>query len=115
MKRQQLRVEELETRQTPALILGSSASPLGSSASPGTAWVPVLGDWNGYHIDSVGMFDPTTATWYLRNENSPGAPDAATPFQYGAPGWIPLAGDWDGDGTDGIGVFDPTTATFYLK
>ncbi|MCI0460737.1 MAG: heme-binding protein [Gemmataceae bacterium] len=104
--KQQLRVEELEPRQTPALLTGTSA---------GTAWVPLLGDWNGDHTDTVGTFDPTTATWYLRNDNSPGAPDAAAPFQYGAPGWVPLAGDWDGDGTDGIGVFDPATATFYLK
>ena len=63
---------------------------------------------------SPGTFDPTTAVWYLRNEDDPGAPDLA-PFAYAAPGWIPLVGDWDGNGTQTIGVFDPATATWYLK
>jgi hypothetical protein len=63
---------------------------------------------------TVGTFDPTTATWYLRNENGSGAPDAGS-FSYGAPGWIPVMGDWDGNGTQTIGVFDPSTATWYLR
>jgi hypothetical protein len=63
---------------------------------------------------SAGVFDPATATWYLRNENGPGTPDVP-PFAYGAPGWIPVVGDWDGNGTQTIGVFDPSTATWYLK
>src|SRR5262249_51614954 len=37
-------------------------------------------------VATVGAFDPATGTWYLRNSNSPGAPDI-TPFRYGAPGW----------------------------
>jgi fibronectin type 3 domain-containing protein len=52
-------------------------------------------------------------TWYLRNSNSPGAPDIT--FQYGAPGQVPVAGDWDGNGTTTPGVFDPSTATWYLR
>lgn len=68
----------------------------------------------------IGVFDPATATWYLRDSASSGAP-TVTPFQYGAPGWIPVAGDWDGDGTTTIGVFDPNgdygepPATWYLR
>jgi subtilisin-like proprotein convertase family protein len=65
--------------------------------------------------DTIGIFDPSTATFYLRNELSPGAADAAAPFRFGAPGWVPLAGDWTGTGHTGIGVFDPSTATFYLR
>jgi hypothetical protein len=60
------------------------------------------------------MFDPSTATWYLRNELSAGAPDAGV-FQYGLPGWIPVVGDWNGDGKTTIGVVDPTTETWYLR
>jgi hypothetical protein len=63
---------------------------------------------------TIGVFDPATATWYLKNSNSPGAPDVA-PFRYGAPGWSPVVGDWDGSGTATVGVFDPATATWYLK
>jgi hypothetical protein len=66
------------------------------------------------NLVTVGTLDPTTATWYLRNSNTPGAPDAGS-FRYGAPGWIGLAGDWDGNGTMTIGTFDPTTATWYLR
>jgi hypothetical protein len=64
--------------------------------------------------DTPGVFDPATATWYLRSSATAGAPDAGQ-FAFGGPGWIPLVGDWTGSGTVGIGVFDPATATFYLK
>lgn len=68
----------------------------------------------------IGVFDPTTAVWYLRDNASPGSP-TITPFQFGAPGWIPVMGDWDGDGVDTIGVFDPNgdygeaPSTWHLK
>jgi hypothetical protein len=77
-------------------------------------WTPLVGDWNGDGITTVGAVDTATGTWYLRNENSNGAPDQGT-FVYGEPGWIPLAGDWTGSGHTGIGMFDPSTATFYLR
>jgi hypothetical protein len=63
---------------------------------------------------TIGGFDSTTATFFLRNENSPGAPDAGK-INFGVPGFQPLVGDWDGNGTDTIGVFDPSTATFFLR
>jgi hypothetical protein len=53
-------------------------------------------------------------TWYLRNEDSAGAPDAGV-FQYGGGGWVPVVGDWSGSGQVGIGAFDPKTATWYLR
>ena len=46
---------------------------------------------------AVCVPDPRTGAWFLRNENSPGAPDIE-PFRYGTPGWTPVVGDWDGDG-----------------
>jgi hypothetical protein len=78
------------------------------------SWTPIAGDWTGSGRYGIGAYDPATATFYLRNETSAGAPDAGV-FQFGAAGWIPLAGDWTGSGKFGIGVFDPTTATFYLR
>src|SRR5205814_586016 len=53
------------------------------------------GDWNADGVTTVGVWRPGTATWYLRNSNTPGAPDIA-PFAYGVGSWTPLAGDWDG-------------------
>jgi uncharacterized delta-60 repeat protein len=64
--------------------------------------------------ESIGSFDPHTATWYLRNTTSPGSP-SITPFAYGGKNWAPVVGDWTGDGQKTIGVFDPSTATWYLK
>jgi parallel beta-helix repeat protein len=90
------------------------------------SWIPVVGDWNGDGVTTVGAFDPigqfghAPATWYLRNENGPGAPDIA-PFSFGAAGWKPVVGDWDGSGTDTVGAFDPVgefgqpPATWYLR
>jgi uncharacterized protein GlcG (DUF336 family) len=102
MKSIRFRLERLEDRTLP------DASLLG------TAWRPVTGSWNG-QTNGIGSFDPVTATWFLRNEVSPGAPDASAPFAYGAPGWTPLAGDWNGNGSSSVGIFDPNTATFYLR
>jgi uncharacterized delta-60 repeat protein len=68
----------------------------------------------GDHTSTIGVFDPTTATWYLRDVTTQGAP-SLHPFAYGGAGWIPVVGDWDGDGEESIGVFDPRTATWYLK
>src|SRR4051812_47526162 len=63
---------------------------------------------------TAGVFDPKTATWYLRNSNTAGGPDAGQ-FRYGSPGMVPVAGDWDGNGSSTPGVFDPKTATWYLR
>src|SRR4051812_8880659 len=73
--------------------------------TPGS--VPVLGDWDGDGVKTLGVFDPATATWYLRNSNSAGPADVVVRF--GGQGMLPVAGDWDGDGKDGIGVFDPAS------
>jgi hypothetical protein len=90
------------------------APDAGTFVYGGPGWRPVVGDWNGDGISTVGVVDPN-GVWYLRNENSPGAPDVARPFAYGAPGWIPVVGDWTGNGHTGIGMFDPTTGTWYLR
>jgi subtilase family serine protease len=63
---------------------------------------------------TAGVFDPATATWYLRNSNSAGGPDAGS-FSYGVPGWLPVVGDWSGQGSFTVGVVDPATATWYLR
>jgi hypothetical protein len=64
---------------------------------------------------TVGMYDPTTSTFYLRYSNSSGNADLT--FAYGDPSlqWTALVGDWDGDGVDGVGFFDPATSLWYLR
>src|SRR6202008_3744906 len=61
-----------------------------------------------------GVYDPATATWYLKNSFNAGAPDI-TSFVYGAPGDLPIMGDWNGDGVFTVGAYDPKTATFHLR
>jgi hypothetical protein len=90
----------------------SFLSETNAPAVPG--WLPVAGDWNHSGHAGIGVFDPSTQTWYLRNEPDAGAPDAGV-FRYGVAGSIPVVGDWTGTGHLGIGVFDPQTFTWYLR
>ncbi len=82
---------------------------------PSTGEIPIAGDWNGDGTDTIGLYDPTTSVFYLRNSNSSGFADIA--FAYGPAngGLVPIAGDWNGDGTDTIGLYNPTTSVFYLR
>ncbi len=67
--------------------------------------IPVVGDWTGNGVDTVGVVRGNQ--WLLRTRNSTGQPDIS--FTFGQPGDIPVVGDWDGDGRDGIGVVRGTT------
>jgi hypothetical protein len=62
---------------------------------------PVVGDWNGDGVDTVGTF--VNGAWYLRNSNTAGPYE--TKVVFGATGEIPVVGDWDGDGVDTVGTF----------
>ncbi len=66
--------------------------------------LPVVGDWNGDSIDTVGIYRPPEGRFILRNSNNdnPSTPDLN--FLFGAPNGTPLAGDWNADGIDTIGV-----------
>jgi hypothetical protein len=75
---------------------------------------PSLGAYDVSYAQTVGVFDPGSATWYLRLRNAPGAPDGP-PFSYGGAGWLPVVGDWDGNGSATIGAVDPGSATWYLR
>jgi hypothetical protein len=63
--------------------------------------------------DTIGVYDPPSRTFYLRNSNSAGFADIT--IQYGPSGATPIVGDWNGDGTTTIGVYDPSSQTFYLR
>jgi hypothetical protein len=65
-------------------------------------------------VPTPAVFDPATATWFLKNSFGSGPPSISA-FKFGSPGDIPIMGDWDGDGVFTIGVFTPATATFHLR
>ncbi len=80
-------------------------------------WEPVAGDWDGMEdgnpATSIGVYNPSTATFYLNNETDASAAEYTIPF--GNIGWTPLAGDWNGNGYSTIGSYNPNNSTFYLK
>lgn len=65
--------------------------------------------------DTVGVFVPSSSTFFLRNAHNGGGADLAFGFGPGNSGWTPLSGDWDGDGYDTPGFYAPTTGTFFLR
>jgi RHS repeat-associated protein len=78
--------------------------------------LPIVGDWNGDGTDTVGLYDPGTGNWFLKNTNSAG--DADTIFSFGpggSVGWLPVVGDWNGDSIDTPGLYNPTTGYWYLR
>jgi hypothetical protein len=82
-----------------------------SFGTPGA--VPLMGDWDGDGIDTVGTYDPPTTTVTLRNANDAGPADIA--FTLGQPGDAAIAGDFDGDGVDTIGSWDPATGVVTIS
>jgi PKD repeat protein len=67
----------------------------------------------GGMTEGVGVFRPSTHTFYLRSNGYPAIP--ATVINCGLNTDLPVTGDWNGDGTNEVGVFRPSTHTFYLR
>ena len=65
--------------------------------------------------DGIGLYDPKSGHFYLRNLASSGEADLVVRFGPARARLRPLAGDWDGDGVDGIGVYDRASARFRLR
>jgi hypothetical protein len=81
-----------------------------------TGDLPVAGDWNADGFCDIGVFRPSTHTFYL-DYNGNGAWNGVAvdrAFNFGLTGDVPVSGDWGGIGTTFIGVFRPSTHTFYL-
>src|SRR5206468_9873195 len=81
----------------------------------GAGCKPIGGDWNGDGIGTIGLYDPATGTFYLRNSNTAGSADVTFTFTGASSTRLPIAGDWDGDGTTTVGLYDPAPSTFYLR
>ena len=69
----------------------------------------------GLPIDTVGLLDPASFTWYLNNHSD----GSLNPTTFQTPivpsWWVPITGDWDGDGAETVGLYDPSTSTWYLN
>lgn len=70
---------------------------------------PILGDWDGEGIQSVGAFNPITRQFTLTGEAG------FRTITFGGRGTRPIAGDWDGDGRWEVGVHVPGKSTFRLR
>ena len=66
--------------------------------------IPVTAD------DTVGLVDPATGIWYLRDEGG-----VVTSFFYGNPGDYPFVGDWNCDGIDTPGLYRQSDGFVYLR
>jgi hypothetical protein len=78
--------------------------------------VPLVGDWTGSGKDTIGLYQNSTGTFFLKNDNSAGPADNI--FQFGPISngdIIPIVGDWTGKGYDSVGVYQESTGTFFLK
>jgi PKD repeat protein len=78
--------------------------------------IPVSGDWNHDGTTEMGVFRPSTHSFYL-DFNGNGRWDGAVTDRvnnFGLTGDTPVSGDWNHDGTTEMGVFRPSTHSFYL-
>ena len=54
----------------------------------------LVGNWDGRGGDGIGVYDPSSHAFKLRDALSPGAANHV--FVRGAPGVLPVIGNWDG-------------------
>ncbi|MHB8624967.1 MAG: outer membrane protein assembly factor BamB family protein [Aggregatilineales bacterium] len=84
------------------------------SFNPAGRPYPVVGDWTGAGLDTIGVFDQNNGLFSLRTTNTPGVPNVQ--FVLGYPSDMPLAGRWTIGATHfGAGVFRPSNGLIYLK
>jgi hypothetical protein len=62
----------------------------------GAGLVPLVGDWDGAGVDTVGVYNPATGGFFLRNSDSAGFADEFFQYGPGGAGFMALVGDWDG-------------------
>lgn len=85
-------------------------------ATGGADMFPIVGDWDGDGVETIGLFHQPSGTFYLRNSNTPGVADLTLTITgaIGSP-WLPVAGDWNSNGQDSVGAFNATTKQFLLR
>ena len=64
--------------------------------------VPVVGDFDGDGRADIGVYRPSTATWYILTSSSDYSQTIVQ--QWGVATDIPVVGDYDGDGMSVMAV-----------
>ncbi len=108
------------------MLVGLGAGPAGSASAlvltipfgaPGD--LPVVGHWTGDQTTFIGVYRPSTQTFYLSIGNAIGAPVwSIGPF--GAANDVPVVGHWCASvgaigGGDKPAVYRPSTNTFFVR
>jgi hypothetical protein len=47
-------------------------------------------------LDTVGLFNSASSTFFLKNLNTGGAADITARYGPSGAGWTPVVGNWDG-------------------
>jgi len=80
----------------------------GTGLTPLPGDIPVAGDWSGTGRSKIGIYRPSTGTWFL-DWNGNGVYDGPVidrQYQYGGVSSdVPIVGDWNGTGTSKVGIF----------
>jgi murein DD-endopeptidase MepM/ murein hydrolase activator NlpD len=79
-----------------------------------TSDLPVVGDWNGDGVDTIGVYRGSMGVYYLSDSNT--VPAVSYNFVFGNPGDTPFAGKWDSAMTgSGVGVYRNSNGILYQK
>jgi hypothetical protein len=97
---------------TNTITNGSAPSPDLVFSFGITGDLPVVGDWNGDTIDTIGVFRINGAGEFHLSNDFENSTDIF--FNFGTKGDLPLAGDWTGKGFDTPGVFRSGKSTMFL-
>jgi uncharacterized protein len=92
----------------------SGAADITAAFGGDPADLPVVGDWNGNGIDTIGVYRNSTGFFLLSDSNT--APAVNYTVLFGNPGDTPFAGRWTADMVgSGIGVYRNSNGILYQK
>jgi glutamate dehydrogenase/leucine dehydrogenase len=93
-----------------SFLYGSPVYVGGSQAGQKINWQALAGDWTGSGTDAIGLYDPATSTFYLRNSNTSGF--AQRTFVYGPASFsgTAVAGAWNAPALTAVSPGSGSTA-----
>ena len=66
-------------------------------------------------VASIGIYQPSSGLWFLRNDNSSGMADLTFSYGAGLSDVTPVAGDWNNHATDTIGLYRASDGIWFLR
>jgi CSLREA domain-containing protein len=92
----------------------SGAADITAAFGGDAADLPVVGDWDGNGVDTIGVYRNSTGFFFLSDSNT--APAVNYTVLFGNPGDTPFAGRWDNTMSgSGIGVYRNSNGILYQK